>query len=122
MLHSLADNRKFRMATPAAVPLFPPYDELLEFSDSAFPEVATFLAEGQAWRKQHWGWGCDFLKYIGRNKSEHTYLRFRTEVERFLLWVFLFKDAPVDDLRKKDILEFADYGGGLCGKSSLLSR
>lgn len=47
--------------------------------------------------------------YIGRNKSEHTYTRFRNETERFLLWVFLIKESPIDQLRKADILEYADF-------------
>ncbi len=97
------------MAKPTPVPLFPPYEDLLEYSNSAYPDVDEFLNDGQSWRKQHWEWARDFLKYLGRNKSEHTYLRFRTEVERFLLWIFLYKDKPLDDLRKKDILEFADF-------------
>jgi integrase len=58
---------------------------------------------------QHWLWGLDFLKYIGRNKSEHTYNRFRNETERFLTWLFIIKKEPMDGLRKKDILEFADF-------------
>ncbi len=97
------------MAISKPVPLFPPYEDLIAFSENAYPEVDAFLNEGQKWRKQHWLWACDFLKYLGRNKSEHTYLRFRTDVERFLLWVFLQKDKPLDELRKIDILEFADF-------------
>jgi site-specific recombinase XerD len=58
---------------------------------------------------EHWLWGVDFLNYIGRNKSEHTYNRFRNETERFLTWIFLIKKEPMDGLRKKDILEYADF-------------
>ncbi len=91
------------------VPLFPPYQDLVDLTQGDYPELDTFLDTGQTWRKEHWLWARDFLVYLGRNKSEHTYLRFRTEVERFLLWVFLYKDKPAADLRKKDILEFIDF-------------
>ncbi len=30
-----------------------------------------------------WGWGKSFLEYTGRNKSTHTYDRFRNEIEKF---------------------------------------
>lgn len=60
-------------------------------------------------RREHWRWGRNFLLYIGRNKSEHTYLRFRTDVKRFLLWTFVFKDKPIDERGKKDILELVDF-------------
>lgn len=46
---------------------------------------------------------------ISRNKSEHTYSRFRNETERFLIWAFLIKDKPIDDYRKADILEYTDF-------------
>jgi site-specific recombinase XerD len=49
------------------------------------------------------------LRYIGRNKSEHTFARFRNETERFLLWLFLYRDLPMDSLRKADILQYADF-------------
>ncbi|MBV1870440.1 MAG: site-specific integrase [Gammaproteobacteria bacterium] len=95
--------------TPLPVPLYPTYTELCEFDFKNYPELKLFVDSGPSWRKQHWAWGSDFLNYVGRNKSEHTYLRFRTDVERFLLWVFLFKNKPVDGLRKSDILEYADF-------------
>lgn len=95
--------------TTKPIPLFPAYDELAYYDKSAYPDVQAFLDQGQAWRRQHWQWSCDFLKYTGRNKSEHTFVRFRTDVERFLLWTFLFKDKPIDEQRKTDILEFVDF-------------
>lgn len=97
------------MKSPKPVPLFPTLSELQEYSDTAYPELVEFLSEGQKWRRQHWEWAVDYLKYLGRNKSEHTFSRFRGDVERFLLWLFLFKDKPVDEIRKKDILEYADF-------------
>lgn len=97
------------MKSPKPVPLFPTLPELQEYTDAAYPELSAFLDDGQKWRRQHWQWSADYLKYIGRNKSEHTFSRFRSDVERFLLWLFLFKDKPVDDIRKKDILEYADF-------------
>jgi len=78
---------------------------------SDYPSLEQFLNSPKAepWRLQHWQWGLDFLKFIGRNKSEHTYNRFRNETERFLIWVFLVKQTPMDMLRKSDILEYIDF-------------
>ena len=97
------------MKTPDPVPLYPTYEELQGMRLADYPQTQAFLDCGPAWRLQHWQWGLDFLNYIGRNKSEHTFTRFRGEVEKFLLWLFLFHDKPADDLRKADILAFADF-------------
>ena len=93
------------------VPLYPTYDELKTIQLDDYPKLNAFLkdADAESWRMQHWLWGVDFLKYIGRNKSEHTYNRFRNETERFLTWLFLIKKESMDGLRKKDILEYADF-------------
>ena len=93
------------------VPLYPTYDELKAIQLDDYPKLKGFLndADAESWRMEHWLWGVDFLNYIGRNKSEHTYNRFRNETERFLTWIFLIKKEPMDGLRKKDILEYADF-------------
>jgi len=39
----------------------------------------------------------------------NTHSLFRNETERFLLWVLLFKSKPMAQLRKADILEYADF-------------
>ena len=72
-------------------------------------EITIFLKEGEHWWRSHWEWGEEFLNYTARNKSEHTYTRFRNEVERFLLWSFLVKGKPVDQYKKSDILDYADF-------------
>lgn len=97
------------MSIPSPQPLYPVYNALTQMTMTDYPELQTFLQSGQAWRQQHWQWGRDFLRFIGRNKSEHTYVRFRNEVERFLLWVFLFCDKPVPELRKTQLLDYADF-------------
>lgn len=97
------------MSLPSPLPLYPIYDELKEIRLSDYPELSAFLNAGPTWRQQHWQWGANFLNYVGRNKSAHTYVRFRNETERFLLWVFLIKESPVDEMRKTDILEYADF-------------
>ncbi|QIL89195.1 tyrosine-type recombinase/integrase [Microbulbifer harenosus] len=105
------------MAIPKPVPLYPTYTELKGFKpvnpDQTFfndyPELKTFLESGESWWMPHWLWGQEFLSYIGRNKSEHTFTRFRNETERFLLWLFQVKATPMDRLRKADILEYADF-------------
>ena len=97
------------MAIPKPTPLFPTYSELKELSLKDYAELQRFLSSGESWWMSHWTWGREFLHYIGRNKSEHTFTRFRNETERFLLWLFLFKAKPMDQLRKADILEYADF-------------
>lgn len=90
-------------------PLFPSYKEIQYLKLSDYPSLYSYFEESVGWKKQHWDWACEFLKYVGRNKSEHTFTRFRSEVEKFLLWTFLIKQEPVDGFRKKDILEYADF-------------
>ncbi|GAB3272524.1 tyrosine-type recombinase/integrase [Parahaliea aestuarii] len=97
------------MATPGPVPLYPTYETLKNFDFKDYPDVESFLESGESWWMTHWLWGQEFLNYTGRNKSEHTFIRFRNETERFLLWVFLFKGCPMPQLRKTDILEYADF-------------
>lgn len=94
---------------PAPVPLYPLSDDLAKLNLADYPELAQFLTSGPDWWRCHWSWGQEFLSYIGRNKSAHTFLRFRTETERFLLWAFLIKQQPVDQLKKADILQYADF-------------
>lgn len=106
---SVTTQRPVFMRTPKPFPLYPTYSELKELKLEHYPDLKAFLEAGQSWRQQHWQWASNFLQYIGRNKSEHTYARFRNETERFLLWLFLFKDQPLDGLRKADILEYADF-------------
>ena len=97
------------MKLPDPSPLYPVYGELIRMKLADYPDVQQFLGSGPDWWKVHWQWGLEFLRYVGRNKSEHTFIRFRGEIEKFLLWTFLLKDMPVDSMRKVDILEFADF-------------
>lgn len=98
------------MKLPKPLPLYPTYNELKDIELNDYLELNTFLNESSELdRLQHWRWGLSFLNYIGRNKSEHTYNRFRNEVERFLTWVFMVKIKPIDTLRKQDILEYVDF-------------
>ena len=97
------------MAIPKPTPLYPTYIELCDISLSNYPQLAQMFKDQPDWWATHWSWGKSFLKYTGRNKSEHTYTRFRNEIERFLLWSFLIKEKSIDDFRKTDILEYADF-------------
>ncbi len=96
------------------MPLYPSYNELQKINKSSnaiseYPELKSFLDMSSPWQKNNWQWGLEFLAYIGRNKSEHTYVRFRNEIERFLLWSFLINEKAIDNLRKTDILDYADF-------------
>ena len=97
------------MATPTPVALYPSYKDFKDFAFDEYWVLEQFLNTGENWWMPHWQWGLEFLNYIGRNKSEHTFTRFRTEVERFLLWLFLIKLKPMSQLGKSDILEYADF-------------
>ena len=96
------------MKTPQPIALYPSYDELKDIAMDDFPSIKAVINDHE-WKKTTWLWGQDFLSYIGRNKSEHTYTRFRSEVEKFLMWAFQIKKDPIDQYRKKDILEYADF-------------
>jgi site-specific recombinase XerD len=97
------------MTKPSFFPLYPTYAELIEFEFCDYPELEDNLRKNTQWHLSHWQWGKSFLEYTGRNKSIHTYDRFRNEIEKFLLWSFLVKKSPIDELRKTDILDYADF-------------
>ena len=89
------------MAITKPFPLYPTYVELCIFSMDEYPQLNEQLINNENWWSVHWHWGKSFLDYIGRNKSSHTYERFRNEIERFLLWAFLEKKKPIDELRER---------------------
>ncbi|TYK66915.1 tyrosine-type recombinase/integrase [Colwellia echini] len=91
------------------VPLYPTYVDLCEFDFEDYPELTKIFSANESWWLEQFNWGKLFLDYIGRNKSSHTYERFRNDVERFLLWSFIVKQKPIDQLRKSDLLEYADF-------------
>jgi len=91
------------------VPLYPPYIDLCDFDLEDYPELNKIFSSNEPWWLEQFNWGKIFLTYIGRNKSAHTYDRFRNDVERFLLWSFIEKKKPIDQLRKSDLLEYADF-------------
>ena len=97
------------MSKTTPLPLYPTYTELCEFEFCDYPQLNDFLLTNNEWRLTHWQWGKSFLEYTGRNKSAHTFDRFRNEIEKFLLWSFLEKQTPINEFRKTDILEYADF-------------
>jgi site-specific recombinase XerD len=97
------------MSLTKPVPLYPPYIDLCEFYFEDYPQLDKLFSANEPWWLEQFNWGKIFLTYIGRNKSAHTYDRFRNDVERFLLWAFIEKKKPIDQLRKSDLLEYADF-------------
>jgi site-specific recombinase XerD len=97
------------MSLNKPVPLYPPYLDLCDFDFEDYPELIKIFSSNESWWLEQFNWGKVFLSYIGRNKSTHTYDRFRNDVERFLLWSFIEKKKPIDQLRKSDLLEYADF-------------
>lgn len=103
------------MPKTSPTPLYPTYIELCELELNDYPQLNDFLNTMPEWCRTHWQWGRAFLEYTGRNKSIHTYDRFRNEIEKFLLWSFLVKETCIEELRKTDILDYADF----CWKPSV---
>ena len=95
------------MPIPHSSPLFPKLTEFKHFRFQDFPSIHKIL--DQTWKTKDWEQGFDFLAYIARNKSSHTFTRFRGEIEKLLLWLFLIKEQPLESLRKADILEYIDF-------------
>ncbi len=77
------------------IPLFPKSENIAEISIRDYPELSDFLTSGPEWRYQTWSWGQEFLAFIGRNKSTNTYVRFRSEVEKILLWSFIKRKQSI---------------------------
>lgn len=96
------------MPIPQPGPLYATYQELAVLQLGDYPQLSSLLNQ-QKWHPTLWQWGADFLRYIGKNKSEHTYTRFRNDIERFCLWAMLFKQSDISEYRKADILEFIDF-------------
>lgn len=76
---------------------------------SEYPVLKSLLEEEGSWQEKNWLWARDFLLYIGRNKSEHTFTRFRSEVEKFLLWCFLIHEKPAEALKKNELLDYSEF-------------
>lgn len=97
------------MAISHPFPLYPTFLELKDFDLQNYPMLAASLKELPERCSTQWTWGFQFLLYIGRNKSDHTFIRFRSEIEKFLLWSFLIVDKPIDQLRKTDVLDYVEF-------------
>jgi site-specific recombinase XerD len=97
------------MAIPKPIPLFPAYLELKDFDWRDYQQLDCFFADKPKWCRQHWEWARDYLIFLGRNKSEHTYIRFRSDIEKFLLWSFLVADKQITEFRKTDVLDYSEF-------------
>lgn len=97
------------MAKTSPTPLYTTLDNLASVSANEYQQLFAFLNAGPEWRVENWRWGQEFLLFVGRHKSTHTFTRFRAEIERFLLWLYLFKDQPLQSLKKTDVLEYMDF-------------
>ena len=103
------------MATaPKPRPLFSNRDDCSAWFKSQramsdFVELRKELAKRSVTEQDAWELGLEFLAYIGRNKSPHTFNRFRGEVERFILWSWFIRKLDLRELRKQDLLDYADF-------------
>ena len=90
-------------------PLYPSYDELVSIDVSEYPSIQSFIKNDSEFAHLLWDWGKEFLTYIGKNKAKPTFIRFRNEIERFILWSCLIKKMPIDKFKKTQILEYIDF-------------
>ena len=102
------------MATTKPYPLYPTIEALKAFQLADYPHLEQILRQesgiaSQDWHVKLWDYGKAFLLYTGKNKSEHSYTRFRNDVERFLLWSMLVKQENPLHFKKKEILEYVDF-------------
>jgi site-specific recombinase XerD len=103
----IRNNPTMSIAPP--FPLYPTFQELKDFNWADFSELQTALEALPEWSRIQWEWGKQFLLYLGRNKSDNTFVRFRSDIEKFLLWSFLVVQKPIDQLKKSDVLEFSEF-------------
>lgn len=92
-----------------AIPLFPSFTELKDFDWRDYPQLEAFFDAREPWCKELWQWARDYLLYLGRNKSEHTYTRFRSDIEKFLLWCFFSAEKSALACNKNDLLDYAEF-------------
>lgn len=97
------------MSNRQPFPLFPVFGMLKSIDINEFPDLRAQFNQQPDFFEQQWQVARQFLLYYGTHKSEHTYTRFRSEIEKYLLWGVLIKDAPVNDCSKLDILEYAEF-------------
>jgi site-specific recombinase XerD len=93
-----------------AFPIFPDYSYLLKYKVKDNPKLMrTIAALHDDLFVEQVEYGIAYLMFVGRNKSQHTYNRFRIEIERFLLWSMLVKKESIFFLTKEQFLEYADF-------------
>lgn len=97
------------MAEPKPVALYPGAKEIVQFDFAEYPSIAEFLDAGDQWWAHQWKLGKEFLANIAKHKPVHTFNRFRSEVEKLILWSFLKSGTPVTKLKKYDILDFVTF-------------
>ena len=76
-------------------PLYSVYAELIDLELEDFSELQQIFKTNEPWWFTQYQWGKSFLAFTGRNKSVHTYDRFRNEIERFILWSFIIKKKGI---------------------------
>lgn len=98
------------MSTPTPLPLYPVREQIADFLPEHCPELSDYFSRSDQWKRKAWSHGREYLAYIGRNKSPQTYSRFRTEVEKFLIWSFLIRDeSMLEYTTRQPFLDYADF-------------
>jgi len=103
------------MIKPAKYPdVFPLYPARMRIESKIIkhvdqlPDVQSRLAKTNAeWGVELWSIGAEFLnEYQG---SKQTFNRYRTEVERFLLWSILVKQNNPLLFKPIDVVDYIDF-------------
>ena len=90
-------------------PLYPTRELILHFDQREFPTVFETLGQVSEKGDQLWHQGFEFLNFIAKHKSPNTYIRFRTETERFILWILLIEKNDSIKINKLGILKYIDF-------------
>lgn len=92
-------------------PLYPGIKQLDAFNIDDYPNLKDFLNNTSTpdWAKKDWLLVKNYLDYIARNKSEHTFNRYRNEAEKFLLWLFLIEQKELIKVKRQTILAYIDF-------------
>ena len=95
-------------------PLFDSYHRIAAFNPDEYGEthrcLQTIFAKSPE-QETTWQLALEYLQFVARNKAEGTFDRFRSECERFLLWLWLKNDESktLTALTKIDLLSYIDF-------------
>lgn len=100
---------KTKDSPPLLHPLFPTLNKLQDMQPQEYPSLYKYLDHTPQGFHSYWQHTRQYLLYIGTHKSQQTFDSYRTEIERFLLWLAKVSDKPASACKKSDILSYIDF-------------